>query len=443
VSSVSSVVWWGASGVTFSTEDLESKRGEGVGSFRIDSPREAVSWASLSWGRTLGERSPVVATLVRVGGGAGIGGLCALGGAFNPPADPPGPAPQRGLESWGWGEASLASFCRITGARFFPRGKLSTGNPCGCWAARALSLQSSKIPGGVFCQHDALKGDGGGFACHHRGHGGHRGEGGLGWWGAPLTSPCPQCPRWFDEERRVGVYYYGESGEHERARGWVLRDWFSEGSWSVSLTWLRSNFGQEESGCRYARESGGRCGDRGFCTLGGAFGPSSDLRSSASEGPWKLGGRGSLCGIISSHYGRSIPSRRKIIHREPLWLLGCASSVPPIEQNSGRCLLSSWCSEGGGRGFDCYHRGHSEHRGGGGLGWWGAPLTPPCPRCPRWFDEERRVGVYYYGESGEHQEGKGLSPSGLILRGKLFREPHLVEVEVSARRVRSSLRLWE
>jgi len=53
---------------------------------------------------------------------------------------------------------------------------------------------------------------------------GTEGEGGLGWWGAPLTSPCPQCPRWFDEERRVGVYYYGESGEHERARGWVLRD---------------------------------------------------------------------------------------------------------------------------------------------------------------------------------------------------------------------------
>ena len=77
--------------------------------------------------------------------------------------------------------------------------------------------------------------------------------------------------------------------------------------------------------------------------------------------------------------------------------------------------------------------------GEGGLGWWKAPLTFPCPQCPRWFDEERRVGVYYYGESGEHREGKGLGPSGLILRGKLVREPHLVEVELWARGVRSSL----
>jgi len=54
----------------------------------------------------------------------------------------------------------------------------------------------------------------------------------------------------------------------------------------------------------------------------------------------------------------------------------------------------------------------------------------------------RRVGVTFSTEeSGEHQEGKGLSPSGLILRGKLAREPHLVEVEVSASGVRSSLRL--
>ena len=60
---------------------------------------------------------------------------------------------------------------------------------------------------------------------------------------------------------------------------------------------------------------------------------------------------------------------------------------------------------------------------------------------PLWFDEGRRVGIYYYGESGEHLGGKGLGPSGLILRGKLFREPQLVEVELWARGVRSSLRL--
>ena len=60
--------------MTFSTEDLESTRGQGVGSFRIGSPREAVSGASLSCGRTLGKRSPVVATLVRVGQVRGSGG---------------------------------------------------------------------------------------------------------------------------------------------------------------------------------------------------------------------------------------------------------------------------------------------------------------------------------------------------------------------------------
>ena len=55
----------------------------------------------------------------------------------------------------------MALFRRITGARFLPGGKLSTGNPCGCWAVRALSLQSSKIPGGVFCHHGAPRGEDG------------------------------------------------------------------------------------------------------------------------------------------------------------------------------------------------------------------------------------------------------------------------------------------
>ena len=70
----------------------------------------------------------------------------------------------------------------------------------------------------------------------------------------------------------------------------------------------------------------------------------------------------------------------------------------------------------------------------------GAPLTPPCPRCPRWFHEECG-GHFQYRGIGEHQEGKGLSPSGLIPQGKLAREPHLFELELSARGVRSSLRL--
>ena len=169
--------------MTFSTEDLESKRGEGVGPFGVDSPRKAVPGASPGGGRTLGKRCPAVATLVRVGAGAGIGGLCTPLGAFNPPADPPGPVPQRGLESWGGGEAFVASLGLITGARLLPGRKLSAGNPLGCWAARALSLQSSKIPGGGFCQYGALKGEDGDSIVTTEGTESTEGEEGLGWRG--------------------------------------------------------------------------------------------------------------------------------------------------------------------------------------------------------------------------------------------------------------------
>ena len=70
-----------------------------------------------------------------------------------------------------------------TGTRFLPGEKLSTGNPRGCWAARALSLQSSKIPGGGFCQYGALKGEDGDWIVTTEGTESTEGEEGLGWWG--------------------------------------------------------------------------------------------------------------------------------------------------------------------------------------------------------------------------------------------------------------------
>ena len=83
----------------------------------------------------------------------------------------------------------MASLGRITGPRLLPGRKLSAGNPLGCWAARALSLQACKIPGGGFCQYGALKGEDGDSIVttegteSTEGEGGlsTEGEGGLGW----------------------------------------------------------------------------------------------------------------------------------------------------------------------------------------------------------------------------------------------------------------------
>ena len=71
----------------------------------------------------------------------------------------------------------MAPFGCIAGVRFLPGGKLFAAKSCGCWAARALSLQSSKIPGGGFCQYGALKGEDGDWIVTTEGTVSTEGEG--------------------------------------------------------------------------------------------------------------------------------------------------------------------------------------------------------------------------------------------------------------------------
>ena len=94
-------------------------------------------------------------------------------------------------------KSSMAPSGARTGARFLPGGKLFAAKPCGCWAARALSLQSCKIPGGGFCHQGAPRGRSGMGLSPQRAQRAQRGRGGLGGWGASLPPPCPRCPLWF------------------------------------------------------------------------------------------------------------------------------------------------------------------------------------------------------------------------------------------------------